>query len=254
MQLRHSTWPDIEAYLKRSRVIVIPVGSTEQHGPTGLLGTDAICPETIAWEAGASGDFLVGPTLSVGVAQHHMAFPGTISLRPSTMIRVMLDWMDSLHHHGFRKFLWFNGHGGNIATLNAAFAEFNHRLNFNSRSQSETTCYVRNWWDFEAVKSYCAQAFPIGDGVHATASEISVTMVAQPGIVKHRALSPELAEQFQPFSGAKDFRLKFPDGRVGSNPSLSNENDGNEIIRLSSDCLRNEVLTLSRQSDEAATE
>ncbi|TGY91143.1 creatininase family protein, partial [Marinicauda pacifica] len=86
MQLHQAAWPEVEAYLKRSKGIVIPIGSTEQHGPNGLLGTDAICPEVIEKEAGDEAGFLVGPTFNVGSAQHHLAVPGSITLRPTTMI------------------------------------------------------------------------------------------------------------------------------------------------------------------------
>ncbi len=75
MQLHLSSWPEIEAYLKTSKAILIPIGSTEQHGPNGLIGTDCICPETSRRRAGDEEGFLVGPTFNVGQAQHHMAFP-----------------------------------------------------------------------------------------------------------------------------------------------------------------------------------
>ena len=80
-----STWPEIEAFLQRSKTVVVPIGSNEQHGPTGLLGTDWLCPEIIAHEAQKSGDILVAPTFNIGMAQHHLDFPGTIALRPSRM-------------------------------------------------------------------------------------------------------------------------------------------------------------------------
>jgi creatinine amidohydrolase len=123
MQLHLSTWPEVETYLAKSKAIIIPIGSTEQHGPTGLLGTDALCPEIISRRAGDEAGFLIGPTFNVGQAQHHMSFPGTITLKPSTMIAAMLDWAQSLQRHGFERIYWLNGHGGNIATITAAFSE-----------------------------------------------------------------------------------------------------------------------------------
>ena len=81
MLLHLSTWAEIGQYLERSRTIVIPIGSNEQHGPTGLLGTDWMCPEIIAREAQGNADILIAPTFNIGMAQHHLGFPGTISLR-----------------------------------------------------------------------------------------------------------------------------------------------------------------------------
>ena len=136
MQLQLSTWPEVEAYLARSKAILIPIGSTEQHGPNGLLGTDALCPEIISRRAGDEAGILVGPTFNVGQAQHHMGFSGTITLRPSTMIAAMLDWAQSLTRHGFERIYWLNGHGGNIATITAAFSEMYHGVTFDRARQA----------------------------------------------------------------------------------------------------------------------
>jgi len=121
MLLHLSTWPEVEAYLEQW-CIILQLVSTEQHGPTGLIGTDAICAEAIArgWEKHGA---IVAPTINVGMALHHTAFPGTISLRPSTMIQVVRDYVTCLTRAGFIKFFFINGHGGNIATLKAAFGD-----------------------------------------------------------------------------------------------------------------------------------
>lgn len=90
---------------------------------------------------------LMAPTFNVGVAQHHMEFPGSMTLRPSTFIANMVDWVDSLAKHGFTHFYWLNGHGGNVATINAGFAEiYASRSLDTSGGRTRVRCRLRNWW------------------------------------------------------------------------------------------------------------
>jgi creatinine amidohydrolase len=231
MQLHLSSWPEVEKYLETSKAILIPIGSTEQHGPNGLLGTDALCPEIIARRAGDEAGFLVGPTFNVGQAQHHMAFPGTITLRPSTMIAVMLDWAQSLTRHGFERVYWLNGHGGNVGTINAAFAEMYHGISFDraGANHPRLRCILRNWWELAGVKDVCRQLFPNGEGHHATPSEVAVTYFGYPEAVKQVEMTPRIAP-VGPILDAEDYRRRFPDGRIGSDPSQATAAAGEKIV------------------------
>jgi creatinine amidohydrolase len=237
MQLHLSTWPEIEAYLARSKAILIPIGSTEQHRPNGLLVTDALCPEIIAKRAGEEAGILVGPTFNVGQAQHHMGFAGTITLRPSTMIAAMLDWAQSLEKHCFELLYWLNGHGDNIATITAAFSEIYHGVTFGAAQRDGVNhppvrCHFRNWWELPGVIDLCRELFPVGEGSHATPSEVSVTWFGYPEVQKHVAMSPKIAPS-GPIFDAEDFRRRFPDRRIGSDPSQANVEAGARIVSAS---------------------
>lgn len=234
MQLHLSSWPEIEDYLKHSRGIVIPIGSTEQHGPTGLIGTDAICPEVIAKRAGDEAGFLVGPTFNVGIAQHHLGFPGTLTLRPSTMIAAIHDWVSSLARHGFERVYFFNGHGGNVSTINAAFAEIygDRSLAGDASNRGPVKCRLANWWDYKPVMDFCRARYGAGHGSHATPSEVAVTWFAYPEAIKDAQMNPVIAPTGR-FTDAEDYRSKFPDGRIGSDPTLADPKDGETLIGLS---------------------
>ena len=152
MRLQFMTWAAVERHLETSKGIVIPIGSTEQHGPIGLIGTDAICPEVIADLAAESSELLIGPTISVGMAQHHLAFPGSIALRPTTLIAVIKDYVLSLARNGFERFYFLNGHGGNIATIGAAFSEIYAETSFDRHSsRPPIRCKLANWFGFPDV-------------------------------------------------------------------------------------------------------
>ncbi|WP_205124343.1 creatininase family protein [Tsukamurella asaccharolytica] len=100
-------------------VVLLAAGALEQHGPAMPLGTDTIRAEAVtARVADDLGDaVVVGPTIPVGVSPHHRGFPGTMTLSTTTFAAVLTEYVGSLAHHGFRRFLVVNGHGGNNAVL-----------------------------------------------------------------------------------------------------------------------------------------
>src|SRR5258706_7574333 len=96
MQLQLATWHEVEAYLAKSRGIIMPIGSTEQHGPNGLIGTDALCAEGIGRGVGDKTGACVAPTISVGMAQHHLGFARSMTPPPPTPIPVIKDQVPAL--------------------------------------------------------------------------------------------------------------------------------------------------------------
>jgi creatinine amidohydrolase len=105
-------WMQVEEYLERDDRIVLPLGSTEQHGYLSL-GVDAILSERVSVEAAEPLAVPVLPALPFGLTPYFAAYPGSPSLRVETYVHVIRDLLDSLHGQGFRRFLIVNGHGGN---------------------------------------------------------------------------------------------------------------------------------------------
>jgi len=233
MQLALSTWQEVERYLQTSTGIIIPIGSTEQHGPNGLIGTDAICSVRIAQEIEASADVLIAPAINYGMSAHHMGFAGTVTLKPSTLMQVVIDVVTSLHHHGFTHFYFLNGHGGNIPPVTSAFSELYAGM---SATDSPIRCRMANWWRNEAVKELAAELYGEAEGFHATVSEVALSYYAYPEAVKDVQLSPEVAPTGE-FYDATDFRRKFPDGRIGSSPQLATAEAGERFCKLAADAL-----------------
>lgn len=232
MLLHLMTWPEVETYLQDRQGIIIPIGSTEQHGPTGLIGTDAICAEEIAKGVGESVRAIVGPTINIGMALHHTAFPGSLSLKPTTLILVIRDYISSLAKAGFQKFFFINGHGGNIATMKAAFSETYDYLESLGLPQSELIqCQVGNWFMCSSVYKLAKQLYGDQEGSHATPSEVAVTQYVYPNAIKTAPLVSPVA-QGHPIYGAKNFRQSYPDGRMGSNPALATPEHGQEFYNL----------------------
>ncbi len=123
--LQEMTWPDVKAYLESSDMVIIPLGSTEQHGPHLPLGTDTFEALEISRQISARTGVVVAPVLTVGYSIYHGGFPGTLSICPETMEQVLFETVETLIGHGFRRIMFFNYHGGN----NIVQAKVIHRIN-----------------------------------------------------------------------------------------------------------------------------
>ena len=227
MRLDRATWPEIEAYLSRSSAIIIPSGSTEQHGPIGLIGTDSICSERIAERAAELADALVAPTLAYTPAPFNLAFPGTISVSPDTFRELAAAVCRSLSGQGFTKFYFLNGHGANLDPLKRVAEEF---------TQGEIR--VRSWWDFPEVEDLRRHNFGDWEGMHATPSEVSITQAVDRSIRSPLADAPPrrlTPGRMRACAGDRhgppdSHRAEFPDGRVGSHSALATPEIGRELL------------------------
>lgn len=115
------TWQEVAEYLDDERIVIVPVGSTEQHGPAGVLGVDSYVAMTLAEDTAQRSGVLVAPPIWYGDSSHHGAFPGTITIRPDTLTLLVRDVARSLARHGFDRIVLLNGHkGSNLPALTSA--------------------------------------------------------------------------------------------------------------------------------------
>jgi creatinine amidohydrolase len=144
--IREMSWMEVEAWLRRDDRCILPIGSIEQHGYLSLA-VDAILAERVAAEAAEPTGVPVFPAMPYGLAPYFMAYPGTVSLRVTTLLAVVGDILESLFGHGFRRILIVNGHGGN-APVDAFCREWV------STKPTGTRVRFHNWWN--APKAWAA--------------------------------------------------------------------------------------------------
>jgi creatinine amidohydrolase len=174
MHLADATWTDVAE--ADPDLAVLPVGSTEQHGPHAPLGTDSLAATAVA-EAGAEryeadGEtVLVAPTQRVGVAEEHRTFHGTLWLSPATFRATVRETVESLAHHGVAGVVVVNGHGGNVDALGEVTAAL---------SRDGTALTVPFTW-FDAVES----DLPMG---HGGARETAMLRHVAPDLVREDRL------------------------------------------------------------------
>lgn len=178
--LSYLTWPKVKNYLQGNDLVLIPTGSCEQHGHHLPLGTDYLIVEKIAEKIKERCEILVCPTLSYGHSSNHERFSGTVTITPRTYKAFVDDIVISLIRHGFRKFIFLNGHSGNTPLLQ----EVCNLL----RDEKAFGCII-NWW--EVVGMLLPQYALTG---HGDALESSAIIATYPDLVhmdQSQAYSPK---------------------------------------------------------------
>ena len=151
MRARDLNWMQVEEYLSRDDRVVLPVGSTEQHGYLSLE-TDNILGERVSAEAAEPLGVLVLPVLPYGLTPSFAAYPGSPALRLETFLAVLSDLLGSLFGQGFRRFLVVNGHGGNIAG-GSLVREW-------AAAHPEAQAIFHSWWSSEHVMAAAKEIDP----------------------------------------------------------------------------------------------
>lgn len=180
--LQDMSWFDVQEYLKTSDMVLISIGSTEQHGPHLPLGTDSIIAQEICKRVSARTGVLVAPVVLSGYSVYHSGFPGTLSLEPRTMEEVLFETAEMLMKYGFRRFLFFNAHGGNgIVQANVL-----HRINKTTEAVAVSVGVD------SAIQRGFEQRSDFFDQ-HAGVSETSIMLYLTPELVRmDRAEKPKI--------------------------------------------------------------
>ncbi|MGH2352001.1 MAG: creatininase family protein, partial [Chloroflexota bacterium] len=184
------TWPEARDALAAARVVIVPTGSIEQHGPGMTLSTDITMATAVAVRVARRlfPRALVAPSLPFGLSPHHMRFPGTITLHPDTFTAVLLDVLRSLRQHGATRFMLLNGHGGNQAILSVVAMRARQELDV----EVATAMYSAAATDL--LNERFGRAY-----MHACEVEASLALAAAPELVRVAALAPgdELPPRFR---------------------------------------------------------
>ncbi|CAB1097159.1 unnamed protein product [Ectocarpus sp. CCAP 1310/34] len=268
-ELRLMTWMEVEARVKRDTAetgkaaVIVPVGATEQHGPNGLIGTDHMTAEAVARGVCEVTGAILAPTINYGMSHHHESFPGTVTLRPATFVAVVRDVAASLSGAGFTHVLFVNGHGGNVGPAFKAFADFAAEQQQAREMEEEeaessggggggdgdSTARVKliSWYAGRESSTLAKELYGGEVGQHATPDEVAVTQHLFPESVKYGVeLDPAAIQVAKDLGGmtkrirdaetglsvmdVQDFRRRFPDGRMFSNPALATPEHGRRLL------------------------
>jgi creatinine amidohydrolase len=212
--ISYLAWPDIQAFLKRSDLILIPMGSCEQHGAHLPVGMDYIYPEEVARRAAEKANVLYTPTIWMGYSPQHLRGAGegmgTISVRPETLGAILYDVARSLIHQGFSKLVFVNGHGSNAKIIDPILR----------RIRDHTGALVAFYKPYAEryigmLKDLLENPPEDTPGWHASEFETSLMMAMRPDLVRMdravhtRAGRPSwLPESFVKLDGAPDVEFQ----------------------------------------------
>jgi creatinine amidohydrolase len=170
--LHEMSWVEAKQYFMEKDIVILPVGSNEQHGPQNPLGTDHFIAKAIAEEAAKRSGVLCLQVIPFGVSAHHKQFWGTIYISPRTFREYVKEVCLALNYYGVRKIVIVNGHGGNLSALLEMARELRRKRIFVS---------IFQWW--LAASKLLPDLFKPEERRHAGAEETSLNLILHPETV-----------------------------------------------------------------------
>lgn len=245
MKLAELHWPEVKKLDREKIVALVPVGSMEQHGPHLPFQVDVLVSSRLAEDLERKiPEILLVPSIWTGVSAHHMDFPGSITLRAKVFIDVLHDICASLHHHGFRRIVLLNGHGGNRSSLEVLGQQLFVELGL--------TVNTLAYWDLvpDLVKSL-KKTKSSGMG-HSGELETSLMLHLAPRLVNQEDIPQGVLgiDEPGPMSGIKRYvnmKEHSAEGVIGM-PSAATPEIGEKLYQGALDALEKAVRALQSQS------
>lgn len=224
--MKNMSWPEVAEALNDVKLAIIPIGAHEQHGPHLAESCDAVRAEKFSELLAERLHPLaiVAPTINFGISPHHMPFSGTITLKPTTLIALLMDIIGSLKEHGINKILILNSHGGNDDTLGAAIDEIRKEIDISLASIKYTKLSPKS------INKHVKSKY-FG---HACEREVSEIKYLAPEYLKEDKISKgklkdEIKYYFSPLNIGEDFDFYTENGALGNANKASFE-IGKDII------------------------
>jgi creatinine amidohydrolase len=204
--LGEMTTLEVEAFLKDRQSVIVPTGSTEQHGPHGPLLTDVLVPQEVARRIAVRVGAVVAPPINYALSYPHVGFTGVVHIRIPTFMALVEDLCVSLATIGFRRIVFLNGHYDNTYAIAYACAAAADRL------PAGTRAFPINYWD-GMTPDESAEYFGPTAGLHANRAETSAVMAIDDALVdldRANAEMPPLPEVGSPASVHTAFFFSSP--------------------------------------------
>jgi creatinine amidohydrolase len=177
--LAEHTWQEAAEFVKQDRLVIVPVGSTEAHGPHLPLDTDTHQGDTVARRLAERVDAVVAPALPYGYAEMWMSFPGTITLTHSTFQTVLVEVCGSLLRHGFRRVMILNAHRPNGTAVDVAA----RRVVDLAQQDRPVQVTALSYWEPSAGELHALRKSELGGMGHACELETSFQLAERPHLV-----------------------------------------------------------------------